>query len=120
MAGFLIDQQLPRALAQHLTSLGHDAKHIKEYPGGATLPDTAVAQIADTEQRFVVTKDEDFRASHLLRKQPSQLLHITCGNISTRDLLALVDANYAALKVAIATYNYIEINRPGVIIHDVD
>jgi len=43
-----------------------------------------------------------------------------CGNISTRDLLALVDANYAALKVAIATYNYIEINRPGVIIHDVD
>jgi predicted nuclease of predicted toxin-antitoxin system len=45
MVSFLVDQQLPRALALHLTGLGHDATHIKDYPGGATLPDTEVALI---------------------------------------------------------------------------
>jgi hypothetical protein len=36
---FLVDQQLPRALAIHLTSLGHDATHIKDYPGGVIIHD---------------------------------------------------------------------------------
>lgn len=118
MASFLVDQQLPRALADHLTSRGHDAKHIKDYEGGTTLPDTEVTRIADAEHRIVVTKDDDFRVSHLLSKRPARLVHITCGNISTRDLLSLVDSHYPALEVAIATYHYIELDRPGVIIHD--
>ncbi|MCR1785469.1 DUF5615 family PIN-like protein [Nocardioides carbamazepini] len=79
MTGFLVDQQLPRALAHYLTERGHDARHIKDYPGGTTMPDPEVARWADTEDRFVVTKDDDFRISHLLRKRPARLLHITCG-----------------------------------------
>ena len=118
MTGFLIDQQLPRALAIHLTSLGHDATHIKDYPNGTTLDDTEVTRIADAESRIVVTKDEDFRISHLLSKHPARLLHVTCGNISTADLLALIDRHYAELVAAIDAYRYVEIDRPGVIIHD--
>lgn len=118
MARFLVDQQLPRTLATHLIGRGHDAKHIKDYPGGATLEDTAVARIADTEDRIVVTKDDDFRVTHLLRRSPKRLLHVTCGNISTPDLIALIDRHYAALSAVLAEYNYIEINRPGIIIHD--
>ena len=118
MVGFLVDQQLPRALALHLTRLGHDARHIKDYPGGATLPDAEVTRIGDSEQRFIVTKDSDFRVSHLLNKHPARLLHLTCGNISTRDLLALIDEHYGALEAAITTYSYVEIDRPGVVVHD--
>lgn len=120
MAGFLVDQQLPRALAHHLTSRGHDAKHTKDYPGGTTLPDAEIIRIADTEQRMVVTKDEDFRISHLLKRQPARILHINCGNISTSDLLALIDHHYTAFEAALTEYSYIEIDRPGVIIHDVN
>lgn len=118
MARFLIDQQLPRALAHHLVSLGHDARHVKDYPGGPTLPDTEIARIADTEKRFAVTKDNDFRASHILNRRPARLLHVTCGNISTKDLLALIDQHYVALEVGVTKFNFIEINRPGIIIHD--
>jgi predicted nuclease of predicted toxin-antitoxin system len=118
MTGLLVDQQLPRALAAHLKMLGHDAKHIKEYPSGTTLDDVEIARIADAEGRIVVTKDEDFRVSHLLTRHPARLLHVTCGNISTSDLLALIDQHYSELVPAIDTYSYIEIDRPGVIIHD--
>lgn len=72
MGRFLVDQQLPYALARHLTRLGHDALHIKDYPGGSTLPDIDIARIADAEHRFVVTKDVDFRVSHLLGKGPAR------------------------------------------------
>ena len=118
MTRFLVDQQLPRALATHLKSLGHDATHIRDYPGGATLEDAAVTRIADTEERIVVTKDDDFRVTHLLQHAPQRLLHVTCGNISTSDLIALIDRHYAELSAAIDEYKYIEIDRPGVIIHD--
>lgn len=118
MTKFLVDQQLPRALATHLTSRGHDARHIKDYPGGATLQDTEIARIADIEDRTVVTKDDDFRITHLLHRAPTRLLHVTCGNISTSDLIALIERHYTDLSVALAEYNYIEIDRPGIIIHD--
>lgn len=89
-----------------------------DYAGGSTLPDSEVARIADAENRFVVTKDDDFRISHLLMRHPARLLHITCGNISTRDLLTLIESHDAALTEAISSYRYIELDRPGVIIHD--
>jgi len=56
--------------------------------------------------------------THLLQHAPQRLLHVTCGNISTADLLALVDRHYAELSAAIKAYKHIEIDRPGVIIHD--
>jgi len=43
VTAFLLDQQLPAALASHMTSCGEDAKHIKWYRGGATMKDSAVA-----------------------------------------------------------------------------
>lgn len=118
MTAFLVDQQLPKVLANYLTEHGHDARHIKDYPGGPTMSDPDVAVQADVEGRFVVTKDEDFRISHLLGKPPARLLHVTCGNISTRDLLAIFDQHLPEFEVAITAYTYLEINRLGVIIHD--
>jgi predicted nuclease of predicted toxin-antitoxin system len=118
VTAFLVDQQLPKVLADYLTEHGHDARHIKDYPGGTTMADPLVALLADAEGRFVVTKDEDFRISHLLGKPPGRLLHVTCGNISTRDLLALFDQHLPEFEVAITAYAYLEINRLGVIIHD--
>lgn len=118
MTAFLVDQQLPKALATYLTEHGQDARHIKDYPGGTTMPDLDITRLADSEDRFVVTKDDDFRISHLLGRSPARLLHVTCGNTSTRDLLALFDQHRPEFTAAIATYHYLEINRSGVIIHD--
>ena len=118
MTAFLIDQQLPQALATFLDVRGHQSRHIKDYPGGTTMRDRDIARLADAEQRFVVTKDDDFRVTHLLGLPPRRLLHVTCGNITTRDLLALFDQHWAALDDAIASCTYVEVNRRGVVIHD--
>ncbi|GAA4817165.1 DUF5615 family PIN-like protein [Nocardioides caeni] len=118
MTSFLVDQQLPKALATFLAEHGHDARHIKDYERGTTMPDPEIALLADSEDRFVVTKDDDFRITHLLGKPPAQLLHVTCGNISTRDLLALFDQQWSALDAAFTAYQYVEINRAGVFVHD--
>ncbi len=115
---FLVDQQLPARLAAHLKDLGHDARHIKQYPGGTTMPDTQIAAIADLERRTVVSKDDDFHLLHLTRRRPARLLLVTCGNIATADLLALVNANLADLIPAVASYWFVELHRDGVFVHD--
>lgn len=118
MTAFLIDQQLPSRLADHLGNRGHDARHVKQYPAGTTLPDVEIAAIADREGRTVVTKDDDFRVLHVTRQQPARILIITCGNITTADLLALVDRYYADLTTAVDHYRFVELHRTGVFIHD--
>lgn len=118
MARFLIDQQLPQALARRLVELGHDARHIKEYPRGTTMSDPKVARIADSECRAVVTKDNDFRVSHLLDGRPRRLVHMTCGNISTRDLLQLVESHLDAFVLAAEHFDYFEISQSGIAVHD--
>lgn len=103
-----------------MASRGHDATHVKDHPGGTTLPDTEVIRIADAEGRVVVTKDDDFRISHVLNARPTRLLHVTCGNISTPDLPADFDRNHDTLISALASYAYVEINRAGIVVHDPD
>lgn len=51
-------------------------------------------------------------------RHPERLLHVTCGNISSSDLLALTDRHYPELVTALHAHRYIEIDRPGVAVHD--
>jgi uncharacterized protein with PIN domain len=64
---FPIDAQLPARLAGLLSAAGHDAVHTSQLPEGNRTTDAALASYADAEDRVVVTKDRDFRDSHLLR-----------------------------------------------------
>ncbi|MDQ6775272.1 MAG: DUF5615 family PIN-like protein [Actinomycetota bacterium] len=63
---FLIDAQLPARLAEFLNRARHDALHTIGLPDGNPVTDSQIAQHADTENRVVVTKDQDFRDGHLL------------------------------------------------------
>lgn len=114
MTSFLIDQQLPARLAAH----GHDATHIKQYPGGPTMEDQRIAQVADLERRTVVTKDDDFRILHLTLGTPAQIVLVTCGNISTSDLLALFDEHLDDIAAATGDFRHVELHRSGVYVHD--
>lgn len=61
---FLVDAQLPPALARLLTSVGHHAEHAADINmlGAA---DADLWKYALTNQAVLVTKDEDF--AHRLR-----------------------------------------------------
>jgi len=56
---FLIDAQLPPALARLLEEHGHVAEHVTEI-GPADAPDRDLWQYALEHDAVLVTKDEDF------------------------------------------------------------
>jgi predicted nuclease of predicted toxin-antitoxin system len=115
---FLIDAQLPVRLGGLLSAGGHDAVHTSQLPERNRTTDTALAALADAEERVVVTKDRDFRDSHLLRGAPRRLLVVATGNVSNRDLLALFAENLETLVVALDEARYVEIGPSGLVIHD--
>jgi predicted nuclease of predicted toxin-antitoxin system len=80
---FLIDAQLPARLAELLNRAGHDALHTIELPDGNRSTDDQIARRADTDNRVVVTKDQDFRDGHLLARPPRQLLIVATGTLRT-------------------------------------
>src|SRR3954453_20510253 len=87
---FLVDAQLPRRMTAWLTAVGCDARHTLDLPDGNRTTDEQVVELADREQRVVVTKDADFVNTHLLSGRPAKLLLVSTGNISNRELEPLV------------------------------
>jgi predicted nuclease of predicted toxin-antitoxin system len=115
---FLVDAQLPRRLCQWLPENGHDAVHTLDLASGNRTPDFEIIRIADTEERVVVTKDDDFVQSFLLRNQPQRLVLIATGNISNAKLGQLIAAALPAVVEAFGTARYIEISHDSMIIHE--
>jgi len=52
---FLVDAQLPLALAEELRALGHNVRHTWELPRKNETPDSEVSRLADLESRIVFT-----------------------------------------------------------------
>jgi predicted nuclease of predicted toxin-antitoxin system len=71
---FLVDAQLPRRLARWLQAEGHEATQTRDLPAGNRTIDATINELSVREQRVVITKDEDFVDTFLLRHQPYKLL----------------------------------------------
>ena len=109
---FLIDEQLPPLLVSWLTEKGYDTIHATALSTGARISDAFICQRSIDEQRVVVTKDEDFLTTYLLKKQPYKLIYITGGNMKNRQLLDMFRANFDALLFRLNTgANVIKINQ---------
>ncbi len=66
---FLVDAQLPPALARRLEALGHRAEHVADC-GLATASDDLIRNFAADNGAVIVTKDEDFAVWQLLQGGP--------------------------------------------------
>jgi len=114
---FLVDAQLPVRLAGRLTSLGHDVLHTSELSDGNRTKDPEIIEIADRDDRVVVTKDLDFLDGHLLKGAPLGLLLVTTGNIRNDDLIALIDIVEPLIVDAFERSALVELGRDAVISH---
>ena len=115
---FVIDEQLPRKLAFWLHEKGFDSIHADDIPHTAgKLTDVAICKFADTHNRIVITKDEDFWKRYLMMKQPQKLIYLTTGNIKNSDLIQLFDSNIHLLLEYISKHNVIEFNQNGLLVH---
>src|SRR3954454_8949819 len=108
---FLVDAQLPRRMTDWLTAAGCDAKHTLDLPDANRTTDEQINDVADREQRIVVTKDADFVDSHLLRGRPPKLLLISTGNISNRDLEVLMVPLIPDIVRAFGSHSFLELGR---------
>jgi predicted nuclease of predicted toxin-antitoxin system len=114
---FIVDAQLPRRLALELVGLGHDAVHTWDFPAGNRTPDADIVAVAVRENRVLLTKDNDFVTSFLLRGIPTKLLLISTGNISNDALSKLLAANMAALEAALVKHDFVELSALTLTIH---
>ena len=78
---FVVDAQLPPALARRLETLGHTAEHVADR-GMASASDSAVRDYAARVGAVIVTKDEDFAIRRVLTDGPAM-----CGSdLATPDV----------------------------------
>jgi predicted nuclease of predicted toxin-antitoxin system len=84
---FLVDAQLPPALAQTLRSAGHLAEHVYEI-GMKDASDVSVWDYAFKSEAAILTKDEDFVDMFRRRASGPPIIWLRIGNSSTRALLA--------------------------------
>ena len=108
---FLVDAQRPKSLSYFLNQKGFDSKHTLELPEKNKTKDYQISQIANEEQRIVITKDIDFLESFILKATPQKLIMIKTGNISNKVLIKLFDKNLDMLIQMISRSNLIEINQ---------
>jgi predicted nuclease of predicted toxin-antitoxin system len=113
---FLVDAQLPRRMAAWLTAAGCDATHTLDLPDRNRSTDEQINDVADREQRVVVSKDADFVDGHLLRGRPAKLLLISTGNISNRDLEALVVPLIPDIVREFQTHSFLELGSAGFVV----
>jgi len=115
---FLVDAQLPKHFCGWLTEAGHEAIHTLDLPQGNSTPDNAILEIAEREQRIVITKDDDFVQSHLIANRPERLLLVSTGNIGNAELERLLRGNLASTVRAFETARFVEISRDSLIVHE--
>ena len=84
---FLVDAQLPPALAKWLAAKGHEAEHVADRQMQAAS-DAAIWDYALHVAAAIVTKDEDFAQRKVLTDQGPVVVWIRQPNTRRRDLLS--------------------------------
>jgi predicted nuclease of predicted toxin-antitoxin system len=85
-------------------------------PDGNRTSDKQINDIADREQRAVITKDGDFVDSHLLTGRPARLLLISTGNVRNSELESLMVPLIADFIREFQTNSFLELGTSGIVI----
>lgn len=96
---FLVDAQLPPALARRLQAWGHAAEHVVDL-GMATAPDGRIRDYAVAVDAVIITKDEDFAVWRVLYGGPA-VVWLRLGNTRRATLFARVEAELPAIVRAV-------------------
>jgi predicted nuclease of predicted toxin-antitoxin system len=114
---FLIDAQLPKSLSSLLCELGNDSIHTLDLPDKNFSKDNIIIDIANRENRIVITKDSDFLESYLLSTRPGKLIIVKTGNIRNNELLEIFNKHISRIEEMLSNGNLVELNRDEIILH---
>jgi predicted nuclease of predicted toxin-antitoxin system len=100
-------------VCKHLSDQGFHAEHVNTILDKWHTKDKDISNYADRHNLILVTKDQDFRNSYLLKRSPKKLLKINLGNISNTVLINTLNdclADTETLNDQFETF-MIEINK---------
>jgi predicted nuclease of predicted toxin-antitoxin system len=97
---FIVDANLPPALARWLASEGHDAFHVSDL-GMTSTPDRTIWQRAREISACIVTKDEDFTLLQALDPTGPAVVWIRIGNAVRNVLLRRLPGIWPSVVSAI-------------------
>ncbi|MCO6493358.1 MAG: DUF5615 family PIN-like protein [Phaeodactylibacter sp.] len=113
----LCDVHIARKVVRFFQGEGIEAVHVNDILDSWHTKDNKIANYADNKGYTVMSKDKDFKNSHLLKASPKRLLMISLGNISTRRLTGILGNNLELLKEKFeAEKCYVEISADTIII----
>ena len=101
---FLLDNQLPVALAKRLVALGHESRHVLDL-GLDKATDTEIWKHAATHSLVLITKDEDFLQRASLPDVPVQIIWVRLGNCRNIVLLGAFESVLTQLVAALQAGN---------------
>lgn len=106
---FLVDNQLPKALAKWLVSRGHDARHVLDVSLDAAS-DSEIWKYAAANSLALITKDEDFFQRACQPGAVVQVVWVRMGNCRTSALLTAFESVLPSLQTALqAGHRVVEI-----------
>ena len=106
---FLVDAQLPPALARWLTQQGHTAQHVNDI-GLSEASDTEIWNQALSTGAIVVTKDEDFAERTARTTGGPVILWLRIGNAANRSLMLWLIPRWAQITTLLeAGHRLIEV-----------
>lgn len=112
---FIVDAQLPSRLSKWLCDEGHDSIHTINLREKNRTGDHLIADLADDEDRIVVSKDSDFTSLKLLSGKPKRLLLIKTGNLNNTLLLKIFGANLVVIEKLFLTFDIVELSKTMVV-----
>ena len=89
----LCDVHIAYKVVRFFEEKGYESTHVNDILDGFYTKDRNISLYANENGLTVVTKDADFKNSHLLEGSPKRLLKINLGNIPTPRLIEILEAN---------------------------
>ena len=109
---FLVDNQLPAALARRLTELGFDTVHVGDL-GLDRSSDSEILNHASLTDRVLISKDQDFVSRTSRPGRPVPLIWTRLGNCRKTVLLDAMERLWPAIIEALERgERLIEIQSP--------
>ncbi|MES2725147.1 MAG: DUF5615 family PIN-like protein [Pseudomonadota bacterium] len=109
---FLVDAQLPLALAEWLRTAGHSADHVADI-GLLSATDHEIWAAALERQSVLVTKDRDFAEWVFTRDPAPPILWVRVGNSRNPSLIARLETVWDLVEESLASgAQVVEVGRP--------
>ena len=97
MYKFIVDAQLPPALARFLSSQGEDVTHVVDLDMMASS-DSAIWDLAMSNNLVIITKDEDFQIRASVSSISPKIIWVRIGNASKKAILHFFEIKWTHIK----------------------